>query len=241
NEFGISVAAAVAISGFVALTLTPMLGSRMLKPLHGGSTSWLSRQFDAFFHGLDRAYRATLGAALRHRVIVIAGAVALMGGAAFVFHILPSELVPEEDRGVAFGIVLAPEGATLDYTDRYMREVEARVMPLPERSGLFTATGLGFGGPGRVTDGFLFLKLKPLNECHRSAQAIIRGLFPQLLSIPGFLAFVINPPSLGGRFSSKPVEYVLQADTYDELQQAVGTMMGEASKLGYLINLDSNL
>ena len=125
-----------------------------------------------------------------------------------------------EDRGIGFGIVIAPEGATLAYTDRYMREIEAILLPLPERRALFTVVGLGFAGPGQVSNGFLFLALKPRSERDKSQQQIIHELFPQLFSIPGVLAFVINPPSIGGRFNSNPVEYVLQADSYDELNQA---------------------
>jgi multidrug efflux pump len=241
NEFGVSLAVAILISGFVALTLSPMLSSKLLKPLHGTSTSWASRSFDRFFELLDRSYRATLATVLRHRVAVIVAAVAAIGLSVFLFRLLPSELVPIEDRGIGFGIVIAPEGATLDYTDKYMKEVEGRLLPLPERRALFTAVGLGFGGPGRVTNGFLFLALKPRSERDKSQQQVVQELFPRLISIPGVLAFVINPPSLGGRFSSSPVEYVLQAESYDELNQAVGIMMQKASALGYLINLDSDL
>jgi multidrug efflux pump len=92
-----------------------------------------------------------------------------------------------------------------------------------------------------VTNGFLFLGLKPRHERHKSQQQIVQELFPQLISIPGVLAFVINPPSLGGGFSSSPVEYVLQGESYEELQQAVGAMMAEGGKLGYLLNLDTDL
>ena len=241
NEFGVSLAVAVLISGFVALTLTPMLCSRLLKPLHGTGTGWASRSFDTFFEFLDNAYHRILRGALRHRVWMVAGAVLAVLVSVVLFNLLPSEFVPIEDRGIGFGIIIAPEGATLDYTDRYMREVENRLLSLPERRGLFTAVGLGFGGPGRVTNGILFLALKPRGEREKSQQQIVQELFPQLISIPGVLAFVINPPSLGGRFSSSPVEYVLQAESYEELNQAVGTVIGEASRLGYLINLDSDL
>jgi multidrug efflux pump len=240
NEFGLTVAVAVLISGFVALTLTPMLSSRLLRPLHGGNANWATRSFDSFFWWLDRAYRSTLAVVLRHRIISVLGIVVLVGLAVIMLKLLPNELVPTEDRGVAFGIVLAPEGATLDYTDRYMRQVEDVLLPLPERAGLFTATGLGFGGPGRVTNGFIFLGLKPRGERVRSQQEIVQEMFPRLLGIPGVLAFLINPPSLGQDFAS-PVQYVLQADTYNELQAAVGTMMAKASQLGYLINLDTDL
>jgi multidrug efflux pump len=241
NEFGLSLAVAVLISGFVALTLTPMLCSKVLKPLHGIGTGWASRSFDTFFEFLNRVYDRILRGALRYRMLMIVGAVFAVVLSAVIFKFMPSELVPTEDRGIGFGIVIAPEGATLDYTDRYMREIENRLLNLPERQGLFSAVGLGFGGPGRVTNGFIFLRLKPRSDRDKSQQQIVQELFPQLISIPGVLAFVINPPSLGGRFSSSPVEYVLQGDSYEELNQAVGMMMGEASKLGYLINLDSDL
>lgn len=241
NEFGVSLGVAVLISGFVALTLTPMLGSKILKPLHGTGTGWASRTFDAFFESLNRVYDRLLRGALRHRFVMIVGAVVAVALAAGIFYLLPSELVPTEDRNIGFGIVIAPEGATLDYTDRYMREVESRLLNLPERRALFSAIGLSFGGPGRVTNGIVFLALKKRNERDKSQQQIVQELFPQLVSIPGVLAFVISPPSIGGNFSSSPVEYVLEADNYEELNQAVGIMMGEASKLGYLINLDSDL
>lgn len=241
NEFGVSLAVAILISGFVALTLTPMLCSRILKPLHGTSQSWASRSFDAFFDSLNVWYERILRAALQRKGWMMIGAVLTVALSAVLLRFLPTELVPIEDRGIAFGIVIAPEGATLEYTDRYMREVEQRLLALPECRSLFTAVGLGFGGPGRVTNGFLFLRLKPRSDRDKSQQQVVQELFPQLISIPGVLAFVINPPSIGGRFSSSPVEYVLQADSYEELNQAVGIVMGEASKLGYLINLDTDL
>ncbi len=240
NEFGVSVAVAVLISGFVALTLSPMLSSKILKPLHGSGKGWASRSFDSFFEFLERIYSNSLKVALRLKWVVITGGVLAIVATFFLLRMLPSELVPVEDRGIGFGIVIAPEGATLDYTDKYMREIEKRLLALPERNGLFAAVGLGFGGPGRVTNGILFLNLKPRDEREKSQQQIVQELFPQLISIPGVLAFVINPPSLGD-FTSSPVEYVLQADTYAELSEAVGTMMAEASQLGYLINLDSDL
>ena len=241
KEFGICVAAAVAISGFVALTLTPMLCSRTLRPLHGTGKGWIARSFDAFFAWLDRFYEATLRWSLRHRLVTLGLATALLASSVLFFRLLPRELVPIEDRSVGFGFVIAPEGSTLEYTDRYMRKIEDILLPLPERAGLFTATGLGFGGPGRVTNGFVFVRLKPRDERKRSQQQIVQELFPRLLGIPGVLAFLINPPSLGGRFTSSPVEYVLEADSYEELQVGVRTLMGEASKLGYLVNMDTDL
>ncbi len=241
NEFGITLAVAVLISGFVALTISPMLSSRILRPLHGVNAGWASRSFDAFFNWLNDIYTRTLHFVLRHRVSMVAAAILAVVASVVLVRLIPSELVPVEDRGVGFGIIIAPEGATLDYTDKYQLEAEKLILARPEVRGLFSAIGLGFGGPGRVTNGFMFIALKPLKERTKSQQQIVQELFPQLLAIPGVLAFVINPPSLAGSVSSSPVEYVLQADNYEELNQSVGMLMGEASKLGYLINMDTDL
>ncbi|MCK9995861.1 MAG: efflux RND transporter permease subunit [Candidatus Krumholzibacteria bacterium] len=242
REFGITLAVAVMLSSFVALTLTPVLCSRILKKVDRDKPrSWAERSFDTFFDWLGRTYEATLRFSLRMKIPVILGSLALVIAAGWIFGQLPEELVPTEDRGTAFGIVLAPEGSTLEYTDRYMRMIEAQLLPLPERRGLFSAIGLGFGGPGRVTNGFVFLDLKNHREREHTQQEIVSQMFPRLLGVPGVLAFLVNPPSLGGNFSSSEIEYVLQADTYEELGQAVGTMMAKAGELGYLINLDSDL
>ena len=135
REFGITLAVAVLISSFVALTLTPVLCSRILRQLDDAtSRSWAERSFDAFFDGLGHTYDATLRWSLR----AAPGARRRPGAGGrrvWIFGLLPEELVPTEDRGTAFGIVLAPEGATLDYTDRYMRMVEDQLLPLPERRG----------------------------------------------------------------------------------------------------------
>ena len=241
NEFGVAVAVAVLISGFVALTLTPMMSSQILRPLHGTGKSWASRSFDNFFERLNKVYDKSVRFAIRHRIFTMASALVVLILAYFLFKMLPSELVPVEDRGFGFGIVIAPEGATIEYTDTYVKEIEKILLALPEHEGLFTATGLGFEGPGSVTNSFLFLNLKPRSERNKSQQQIIQELFPRLLAIPGVLAFVINPPSIAADFTLTPVQYVLQGDSYEELNNAVNIMMGQASQLGYLINLDSDL
>ncbi|MGD9548942.1 MAG: efflux RND transporter permease subunit [Candidatus Krumholzibacteriia bacterium] len=242
REFGITLAVAVAISSFVALTLTPVLCSLILRSHRTDRPQrWTERSFDAFFRWLGNTYEASLRFSLRMRPLVLLGGAALVAISAFFFVQLPEELVPTEDRGTAFGIVIAPEGATLEYTDKYMQMIEEQLLALPERRGLFSATGLGFGGPGRVTNGFVFLNLKPKAERERSQQEIVSQMFPRLLGVPGVLAFLINPPSLGSRFSTADVQYVLEADSYEELGEAVGIMMAEAGRLGYLLNLDTDL
>jgi multidrug efflux pump len=266
NEFGVAVAMSVLISGFVALTLTPMLCSRFLKAHelgkpgdddevpaipqagHGDAAhaapvadrrGWqaaFSRFVERATHGYERALRH----AMRHRGLVMASGVVVLAVMALLFRLLPSELVPTEDRGLIFNLVMAPEGATLQYTDRYVRQAEAVYQDVPEKQSMFTAVGLGFGGPGRVTDGFMFIRLKPHGERKRSQQEIVGSLFPRMMAIPGVLAIPINPPSLGGGFG-RPVQFVVQAEDYETLEQSMGILLQEAQKLGYLVNLDSDL
>jgi len=253
NEFGIAVAVSVTISGFVALTLSPMLCSRVLRPhrraegAEAPAAAAPAAEHDderVVRHGwnarLHDVYEHLLRGALRHRRIVLAGMLAVAGLAAVLFRILPAELVPTEDRGLVFNILFAPEGSTLEYTDRYVLQAEAMYRNVPEVSGVFAATGLGFGGPGRVTDGFIFVRLKPFAERKRTQQEIVSSVFPMMMGIPGVLAIPINLPSLGGGFG-QPVQFVLLAESYEELQQATGIMMGEAMKLGYLLNPDTDL
>ena len=232
NEFGIAVAVSVLISGFVALSLTPMLCSLLLKRAAGAhmheadeldavadapaSSAEVEERaprwriaFNQFFHGLHVGYERILRGALAHRLAVMIAAVAIVLSIGVLFFLLPQELVPTEDRGMVFNVVLAPEGATLDYTDRYMRQVEAIYQRTPEVAAFFSAVGLGFGGPGRVTDGFMFVRLKPYDQRKFTQQQIVGMLFPQLLGIPGVLAIPINLPSLGGGFGS-PVQFVLR-------------------------------
>ena len=253
NEFGVIVAVSVLISGFVALTLSPMLCSRFLRPTHhfgdeeeGGAARPAPAggarrgRLDRFFQALHHGYERHLRTGLRHRRLVMAACLGAVLAIGVLFFLVPSELAPVEDRGLVFTLLFAPEGSTLEYTDRYLRQAEAVFQRTPEVQSLFSAAGLAFSGPGRVTDAFMFVRLKDYGERDRTQQQIVQGVFPQLLSIPGVLAIPINPPSLGASFG-KPVQFVLQAETYEELQRAVGVMMGEAQKLGYLLNLDSDL
>ncbi|MGH7336068.1 MAG: efflux RND transporter permease subunit, partial [Myxococcota bacterium] len=239
NEFGMTVAVAVLISGFVALTLTPMLCSRFLRPHHEQGA--VARAFGRGYEKVAGVFDKAVDWSLAHRAAVIVAAALSMAGIYGLMKTLPSELAPSEDRGFLIGLAIAPEGSTLAYTDRYLRQAETIFHAAPEVKSVFSAIGLGFEGPGRVTDAILFANMKPFDERERSAQEVSQSMFPQLLSIPGVLAFPINPPSLGGQFSATPVQYVLQAGTYEELRVAVETLFAEAAKLPYLLNLDTDL
>jgi multidrug efflux pump len=234
-EFALTLSAAVIVSGFVALTLTPMMCSRLLKRQenHGPVYRFGERVLD----GLTAGYRAALVASLRVRPIVLALAL-LVGGFSWVMlSVIKSELSPTEDRGIIVGIAIAPDGATIDYTQRWLRPLEAAFDDTEEVTRFFTVAGFPV-----VSQGIMFGGLADWSERERSSQQIAQSLFPRFFATPGVLAFPVLPPSLGQPPIDKPVQLVLQTSgPYEELQRAADAMMAEARKIPGLTGLDSDL
>ena len=234
-EFALTLAAAVIVSGFVALTLTPMMCSRLLR--HKAERGALFRFGERALEGLTAGYRGVLRAALGLRPIVFALALLVGGFAAVMIGIIKSELSPTEDRGVIVGIAIAPDGATIDYTQRWLRPLERAFAETPEISRYFTVAGFPV-----VSQGIMFAGLSDWSQRERSSAAIAQSLFPRFFATPGVLAFPVLPPSLGQSPTDKPVQFVLQTSgPYEELQRAADLMMAEARRIPGLTGLDSDL
>ncbi len=210
REFGVTVATAVAISGFVALTLSPALAARVLRP-HGPEAGVRARLAQGF-ERTAAAYARLLRPALTRRgVAVTVGALWFaLGLALLALGWIPSEFVPEADRGSLLIFTRAPEGSTIEYTDRYQRSVEEVVAAVPEVEKQFSVVALGLGTPGLVNEGALFCSLAPWEERDRSTQDVVAELSDALWDVPGIQAFPSSPPALGRRFGSSPVELVIQ-------------------------------
>jgi multidrug efflux pump len=234
-EFALTLAGAVMVSGFIALTLTPMMCSLLLK--HETRHSWLYNKIEAGFQAFTNGYRRLLTALLHHRWIVAVGWVATLGLGATLFMTTKSELSPIEDRGVVFGIVTAPQGSTPQYTADQLRPIEEFYASVPEAFA-FTA----ISGFPTVVDGNAVLRLKSWEDRTRKQQVIADELRPKFASIPGALAFPINPPSLGQSFRSTPIEYVIMSQVpYAELQRVVDRFLDEARKIPGVQNLQIDL
>jgi len=240
TEFALTVAAAVVVSGGVALTLTPMMCSRILKEHE--SHGRLYQAMERFFTGMTQGYRAALALVLRRWWAVAAAFVLLFGGAYGLFKSLKSELSPLEDRGFFITLVLAPEGASIDYTDRYMRQVERLFSEVPEIRSYFTAVAPGLERPNPVNFGIGFTQLAPWEERTRKTQAITAELAPKLFgTLPGVFAFPINPPSLGQSFRNPPVQFVVQANSYEDLERMTGALLARARESKAIANPDTDL
>jgi multidrug efflux pump len=234
-EFALALAGAVLVSGFVALTLTPMMCSKLLR--HEEGHGRLYTVTERWFQKLIAGYRRLLDRALHHRTYVIAAAVFVAGLSIVLALVLKSELSPIEDRGVIFGFVSAPEGATVNYTSNNVKKLEAIYRELPE-----AASYNGFAGFPTVADGVSIARLKPWSERTRTQQEIVTALMPEFAKIPGVRAFPTNVPSLGQSPRSRPVEFVIMSQApFEVLQRYVDALIAEASRTPGLQNLDSDL
>jgi multidrug efflux pump len=235
-EFALALAGAVLVSGFVALTLSPMMASRLLRDhqKHGRLYQFSER----VLNGLTSGYRRALGGALNLRWLVLLAAAGIAACSWWLFGQIKSELSPTEDRGTIVGIISGPEGATIAYTDSYAKRIEPLYKEIPEVTRYYSVTGFP-----TVTNGISFVRLKPWEERERSQQEIVAELQPKMAAAaPGVQAFPSNPASLGGSPRSKPIEFViLTSASYAELQKMADALMAEAESNPNLLNLDMDL
>lgn len=232
-EFAIAMSGAVVISSFVALTLTAMLSAKILRvpKSHGRVYLALERGFKSLAAGYTRSLRWSM----RHRWSVVGGAVAVVLLAFVVFSQLKREFIPPEDRGWFFSVVIAPEGATLEYTDEYQRQAEAILAEVPEIEGYFSIVGGFFN---RVNAGGIFSRLKDWDERDRSLEEVLAEIQPKFFSIPGVFAFASNPPAIG--FQS-PVQYVVRHPDFDSLAVGMDRFVARVRQVPGLLNVDTDL
>jgi multidrug efflux pump len=233
TEFAIAVGGAVLVSGIVALTLTPMLSAKILRVQ--ARETWFHHAVGTVLDSITDAYARTLGRALSRPFVVIAGGVALTLLAVVFFRVLPREFVPPDDRGFFFTFIVAPEGATVQYTDDYLRQIEAIVHRTPDIRSSFAV--VGFQGP--PNQGVIGPILEDWDERDRSAQEIIAEVQPQFFGVPGVFAFATNPPAFGG--FTPPVQFVVQNRDFDALVNGMDALIGRASTIPGLLNVDTDL
>jgi multidrug efflux pump len=240
REFSITIAAAVCISSFVALTLVPTLCARWLtvSARHGRAY----RAIEAGLGALNAGYERALAWSLRHRRAVLAFLAGNVAAGAALLAALPATLAPTEDRGQFLTIIKAPQGSTLAYTFDTLGKVEARLKAIPEVRGFFAAIGLSIGGPQSTSDGFIYTRLQPWGEREVKQQAIVGSLFGEFMRIPGALVFPINLPSLGQN-TVNDVEYILKSSAagLEEFERVSEAMLERVRRVPGLVNVDSDL
>ncbi|MFV3130003.1 efflux RND transporter permease subunit [Niveispirillum sp. KHB5.9] len=229
REFAIALMAAIFFSCIVALTLSPMLSSKLLKGHQ--EARGLFRYSEAFLDGVTRAYVALLRFMLNARVLLLAGMAGALALTGLVAMSLPSELAPVEDRGVARISIAAPEGASMDYTMQEIGRVEALMQPYlksGELDSVLTIVNPGWGGNSGVNRAMVVIRTPMWSErvSDRTVPQIIDELRPQLSAIPGSRIVPSLPSGLGGGgASANQVQVVIGGNTFEELAEWRDTLI----------------
>ena len=256
-EFALALAGAVVVSGFVALTLTPMMCSQLLK--HNPKPNWFDRTMERLLTRMSDRYGTALrwvvtarvpvretnprlgqrlkGAVFQARWLVVG--VMLASGVALVvvFPTMKQELSPLEDRGVILANITAPDGATLEYTNRYAQAIEKIGQPYKEFDRIFA----NIGNP-TVAQGSVVLRTVDWEDRKRTTLDMARELQPKFAGLPGVSVFTVTPPSLGQGFRERPVNFVIQtSDSYQNLSAVARQMMDEIAKNPGIVSPDIDL
>ncbi len=227
REFGLVVASSVAISAFVSLTLTPMMSAKILK--RRDKQPWLYRVTEPFFNRLTEAYSASLQSFMSRRwlaFIIIGVAVGLI----YLLGVtLPSELAPLEDRGEFRLQAQAQEGATFEYMDKYVTEINDFISEeVPERAGMVSVTAPGFGGSG-VNSGFVRVILVDAKDRTRTQQEIVDDITLKSRKYSGVRTFINQSQTIGDRRGGFPLQFVIQAGEIEKLKEVLPAFMDKAN------------
>lgn len=244
-EFAVTLSITVLISGFTALTLSPMMCSRLLKPENssqkkgviGRFFASISQWIESLLEGMTQFYGRILRLCLQFRYLVLVGMVACLGGAYLFYQMLPQELSPTEDRGMIRVAAITPEGATVDFTDRYFSEVEEYLLDnLDDGTVVYAISGISMGALGFVT-------LPDWDDREESQMEITSRLNRGFQDIAlGLRVFASNPQSLGQRGDSKDVQIVIRSnESFKKLDQQVTEIMERMRENDLLISPDNDL
>ncbi|WP_396586544.1 efflux RND transporter permease subunit [Bermanella sp. R86510] len=236
TEFSLTLAGAVLVSGFIALTLSPVMSAKFLR--HNNNPSKFYLKGEEVLNGLTDAYKRVLERVLSFRFAVIGVFAVTLGLIGLIYQHLPEELAPVEDRGTIIGFSIAPEGASTQYVDRYARQIENLYSKIPEQERYFMIVGFPSS-----TNSISFLGLQDWEDRDRSAQEIAAELQgPMFAGITGTMSFPMLPPSLGQSIIARPVEFVVQTSQgYDKLNQLTQALMGKVYQSGLFSQPDTDL
>jgi multidrug efflux pump len=241
REFGIVIAGSVIISSFVALTLTPMLSSRILKRRE--KHNYFYNLTEPFFVNINAIYKKHLTWFMQHKWITFPAIAATMILIWILFKNIPSELAPLEDRSRLTFFITAPEGVTFEYMDHYIDKlVNVLQEKIPESIGVFSVTSPGFGASSSVNSGFAGAILDEPDQRERSQQQIADQITPVVGALSGARTFVLQQQTIGGgRLGGLPVQFVIQAPNFKKLEEFLPKFLDETRNYPVFSFVDVNL
>ena len=242
REFSVTIGAAVLISGFISLTLTPMLSSRFILPPKEVQHHALYNAFERFFAGLLAVYSAGLRWSLRHRRTMVVLTLLITALTVLLFMIVPKGFVPSQDIGQIFGQVEAIEGISFDAMVRHQQEVAEVLRQDPNVEAFMSSAG-GRGGMGAGNTGFFFVRLKPRSERELTADEVVNQLRPKMAKIAGVRVFIQSPPAIqvGGRMTRSLYQVTLTGPDTDELYRAAPLLEQKLRDNPSLVDVSTDL
>jgi len=237
KEFAVAMSAAVIFSSIVALTLSPMMCSKLLKP--AGDDPWLVRKVDAGMNYVSTQYQALVIKLMRYPLMVSSLVLIALASSAFLVKEVPQEFAPREDRGSMFLIVNGPQGASYEYIESYMDEIENRLMPLVESGEvkrLLIRAPRSFGRSANFSNGMAIIVLEDWAQ-RRSASEITGDIRRRLSDLAGVRAFPVMRQAFG-RGVGKPVQFVLGGPSYEEIARWRDIILEKAKDNPKLVGLD---
>ena len=237
REFAFTLAGSVFVSGFVALTLSPMMCSKLLKGHSAKGQGRFAAFLDRMFEGLRKRYERRLHRTLEFRAMTVLVLVGVLALTAIMYLTTPRELAPEEDQGFIVSIVKTPQYANLDYLEDMTGKLQKEIAKIPENEHVFA-----INGSGGVRQAFAGLILKTWDERTRTQKQVLQDLQSKLTLIPGAQAFAFAPPALPGSAGGPPVQFVIRTTgDYQQLAGVLAEMQQAAQKSGLFIFTDSDL
>jgi len=238
-ELAAALGAAVAFSGLIALTLTPMMCSKILK--HDTERRGLAYHVDRIFEKLSSGYQSALAACLPHPALVGGGVIAIAVFALFLFNIVPREFTPPEDQGRVMIQFETPQGASYDYTRNKLHVIESIVLPYLDNGPVQNTTARvpGWGGGDAVNQGNLFVAMKPWGERKMSTSEFAAKIRKQIDQVPGVKAFVMVPQGIRGS-GGQPVQFVVGGNTYEQLARWRDIILKKARENPGLVGVNAD-
>ena len=240
HEFAVTISIAILISGFVSLSLTPMLCSRFLKPPKKRHSA-IYMAFERFFNGMAHSYDRTLKVVLRHRLATVTVSFILLIATGYLYVVLPKGFIPSYDAGFLVGFTLAAQDISFDSMKEHQHEINKILLKEPAIDTMMSFTGSGFGQAGNT--GVFFIALKPRSQRSESVDEFIARMRGKLFSIPGILAFMQNPPpiQIGGQLTRAPYQLTLQGADTKEIYSWAPRVEANMRTLPGLLDVNSDL
>jgi HAE1 family hydrophobic/amphiphilic exporter-1 len=242
HEFAVTICAAILVSGFVSLTLTPMLCSRYLKHAEPTAHGRVFQMFERFFAALLAAYERTLRVAMAHPRTILASFFGTLLLTGLLFSSVPKDFLPSGDSGQIITFTEGAQDVSFQSMVRHQRALAEIVGQDPDVASFMSAVGAGGIRPTANT-GTIFMILKPRDQRRSSPDEIIQRLRPKLAAVPGIKAYMQNPPviRIGGQITAAQYQYTLQDTDLDELYQWAGTLTGRIRQLPGFVDVTNNL